>query len=191
MLRPNISKAAVERILRHRQPKGKVVLIGLRGYYLDSQGRVGTNDRGIYDDAGILAEWKDDYNVIHYATYNFNTDPSKYRAKTPTRKGMATLRTGNWLYKIGLHKGYKALVQAASVTVDRDGDPKPDTGWFGINIHRGGRFTTSSEGCQTVYQPQWDSFIQDVEQALNKSKQKTIEYLLLNETDRRKYIEGQ
>lgn len=116
----------------------KVKLLGVRGYYQDTMGAVGKNDRGIYDDAIFLVT------PTGYAAFNANTDPSV------TRTGVAVLKPGLWLYKIGIHglnkpkpKRYKALVQAAPVTVTRDGQGD-DTGWFGINIHRGSETTTSS-----------------------------------------------
>jgi hypothetical protein len=103
-------------------------LVGIRGYYRDSMGAVGRNDIGIYDDALFVLS----PNV--FAAFNANTDPSYRRPKTATMKGMATLRPGLWMaHKIGTHKGYQALSQQMSkVTVDRDGDPIPDSGWHGI-----------------------------------------------------------
>jgi hypothetical protein len=123
-------------------------LVGIRGYYRDSMGAVGRNDLGIYDDAIFVLS----PNV--FASFNANTDPSVARPR------IATLQPGLWLaHKIGLHKGYQALSQQkGEVTVSRAGAGL-DTGYFGINIHRGGNTTTSSEGCQTIPPKQWDGFI--------------------------------
>ncbi len=132
---------------------------GIRGYYRDTLGVRGINDRGIYDDALFLSS------PFGYATWNANTDPSRVRkgSGTGAGKGMAVLKPGLWFaHRFGLHRGqYLALVQSGGpVTVLRDGDPPyPDTGLFGINIHRGGWSTTSSLGCQTVHPAQWPAFI--------------------------------
>ena len=132
---------------------------GIRGYYRNLLGAPGINDRGIYDDALFLVS------PFGFASYNGNTDPSRVRKGrgTGAAKGMAVLKPGLWrAYRFGLHRGqYLALVQTGGpVTVLRDGDPPyPDTGLFGINIHRGGWNTTSSLGCQTVHPAQWPAFI--------------------------------
>jgi len=136
-----------------------IVIIGIRGYYLNTLGQPGRNDRGIYDDAIFI----DTEQVT--AAFNANTDPTGYRKGTGfgKTKGLATLKPGLWMaHKFGLHKGkYLALVQRMStVTVVRDGTPDyEDTGYFGINIHKGGLKSTNSEGCQTIHPTQWDSFV--------------------------------
>lgn len=132
--------------------KHPLYLVGVRGYYRDSMGAVGRNDIGIYDDAIFVVS----PNV--FASFNANTDPSV------TRPRIATLTPGLWLaHKIGLHKGYRALSQQmGEVTVSRAGAGL-DTGYFGINIHRGGERSTSSEGCQTIPPKQWPAFIALVE----------------------------
>jgi hypothetical protein len=138
--------------------KEKVVLLGLRGYYADSFGAKGKNDIGVYDDAFA---WIDEHD---FATFNGNTDPSKYRSR------MASLLAGRvWRYKTGHHGSkaygpYPAFRQAAKVTVMRYVDGKQwdkDVGLFGINIHHGSKGTgngTSSLGCQTIPYAQWKAF---------------------------------
>jgi hypothetical protein len=134
-------------------------VVGMRGYYRDTLGVPGKNDRGIYDDALFLVS------PLGFASFNANTDPSRVRkgAGRGAGKGMAVLQPGLWFaHRFGPHRGkYLALVQTGGpVTVMRDGNPPyPDTGLFGINIHRGGYNTTSSLGCQTVYPTQWEAFI--------------------------------
>lgn len=167
-----------------------IIIIGIRGYYLQSMGNATQNDRGLYDDAiYILTQ-----NVS--SSFNANTDPTSYRkghGKADATKGMATLKPGLWLaHRFGKHNpskpsGHEALIQiGGSVTVVRDGNPNyEDSGYFGINIHKGGKTTTGSEGCQTIHPNQWDGFYNLVLSEAkriygNKYKQKTIPYLLLN-----------
>ena len=138
--------------------KYPLLIVGIRGYYLNTMGAANINDRGIYDDAIFI----DSPNVT--ASFNANTDPSRSRIGygKSVNKGMAMLKCGLWMsYQFGKHKTYAALIQTGgSVTVIRDGNPNyEDSGYFGINIHRGGYNTTSSEGCQTIYPDQWSSFI--------------------------------
>lgn len=165
----------------------RAVLLGLRGYFANFG--VPGNDVGIYDDGIVLIS------PTAFVAYNANTDPSATRSK------VAVLQPGRWLYKVGTHninkppeKRYRALVQAGSVDVFRpqtESTPKGTNstlgacqgdgvwrGWFGINIHRGGVNTTSSEGCQTIYRLQWDAFLAQTEAEMKRHGQKTIEYCL-------------
>jgi|RhiMetdeSRZDD1v2_1073273.scaffolds.fasta_scaffold81022_6 hypothetical protein len=138
-----------------------LLVVGVRGYYADKLGKPKKNDRNLYDDAIFV------HTPFVTASYNANTDPSSYRKGQGTAedtKGMASLKPGLWpVYRFGLHgkSKYFALCQTGGkVTVVRDGEPDyEDTGYFGINIHRGGYNTTSSLGCQTIHPTQWDSFI--------------------------------
>ena len=111
----------------------KPAVLAVRGYFRDSMGKSSANDRGMYDDAVFI------YSPRTHRTFNFNTDPSAYR------QGIATLKPGLYRYQPGIHglshpvgpRRYPAFVQAAPVTVHRDGGGD-DTGFFGINIHHGG-----------------------------------------------------
>jgi lysozyme len=68
-------------------------------------------------------------------------------------------------------------VQGDAVTVQRDGG-KEETGFFGINIHRGGITRTNSEGCQTLPPSQWPAFISLVESEMKRNNAKTVSYVL-------------
>jgi lysozyme len=62
----------------------------------------------------------------------------------------------------------------------RDGG-KVETGYFGINIHRGSDTTTSSLGCQTVppKQEQWNSFRQLVKSEMKRFGVKKFQYVVV------------
>jgi hypothetical protein len=175
---PKISKEDLVKIVTETFSDAelpKCFLVGMRGYYRNSLGH-GENERGIYDDGFAL------FGANHFSTYNGNCDPGAFR------KHIANLKPGRWLYKIGIHglskpvaQRYKALVQAAPVTVIRDNEGA-DTGYFGINIHCGGYNTTSSIGCQTVFPDQWPAFIAAVKDQMVRAGQETIPYLLIELT---------
>jgi hypothetical protein len=181
--RPQASRDQVYALITERgvdRSKYPVVIVGVRGYYLDSMGEPGKNDRMIYDDAIFI------HSSIHFAAFNANTDPGAFR------KGIANLKPGVWQYKLGIHglskpkdRQYKALVQAAPVTVIRD-QTGPDTGLFGINIHRGGNSTVSSEGCQTICPSQWIEFISGVTAQLEHFGQKVVPYVLIDLQEEKK-----
>jgi hypothetical protein len=173
--RPKLSRGAAEFILASKQVAAEVVLLGMRGYYRDSMGKVGENDRGLYDDAIFLLSRES------FTAFNANVDPSAYR------RGIATLKPGVWKYKVGIHglskpkaQRYEALVQAGPVTVMRDGQGE-DTGMFGINIHRGGLHGTSSLGCQTIVPAQWAAFMALVKQELKRAGQTVLPYVLVEQ----------
>jgi len=157
--KPRLSASELEALIPADLLAERVLAVGIRGFYRDEMGAAGVNDRGIYDDAIFL------HTPSVTAAFNANTDPSSYRKGNGTgaAKGMASLMPGVWrVYRFDLHRGkYLALCQRAGVvTVTRDGNPPyPDTGMFGINIHRGAYTGTSSLGCQTIHPDQWDSFI--------------------------------
>lgn len=188
--KPRLSATALHELMSPFQPdreKYPLMIVGIRGYYLNTLGERGVNDRGIYDDAIFI----DSPNVT--ASFNGNTDPSvlKKGFGKGDAKGMAKLKTGLWLsHCFGLHRNkYLALVQKmGTVTVLRDGEQDyEDTGFFGINIHKGSYNSTSSLGCQTIYPQQWDSFInlakdQSIRFFGNKWDKVIIPYLLIENT---------
>ena len=178
--RPQQKRQDTERQLKTAGVSDPVCLVGIRGYYRDTMGAKGKNDVGVYDDAIVLISPN-----AHIA-FNANVDPSRLGWNPRAKKPMAQLKPGAYRYKIGQHgisrgNPYKALVQAGPVTVMR-GD-KEETGYFAINIHRGGISTTSSEGCQTLPPAQWPAFIQVVETEMKRNNAKTVSYVLTSRKD--------
>jgi len=130
---------------------------------------------GIRSDSTLPNRFDDEIHVffknnsgkwIHYI-FPATTDPGTYWLQNPmSPQGTAILKQGQYkgAYQIGLHRGkYYALVQRKPVTVLRDYDRnafldfwngKPETGMFGINIHRASVNGTTksvdsySAGCQ-------------------------------------------
>jgi hypothetical protein len=154
--RPKLTQEDLHKILepyKIDRAKYPLIIIGIRGYYRDSMGKPGLNDRGIYDDAIFL----DTPNA--FVSFNANTDPSVYRP------GIAVLKPNviYYAHRFDVHRGkksqYDAICQrAGNVTVIRDGGKECTGDDFGINIHRGGDGTTGSEGCQTIPPDQWGIF---------------------------------
>lgn len=150
--RPKMTRKELMKLIKNAHPDFEapaLFFVGIRGYYLNSMGETGKNDRMFYDDA-IFIVTKDE--II---AYNGNTDPSVFK------KGVAVLQPGIWpSYQFGMHRGqYLAFRQTGGpVALLRDGTGL-DTGYFGINIHQGGETATGSLGCQTIPRSQWPSFI--------------------------------
>lgn len=168
-------------------------VLAIRGYYLDSMGQPGKNDRRIYDDAHFVC-WP-----AGMAAFVGNTDPNGYRAGSGkgAGKGMAMLAEGIHRYGTGRHKGRLAFRQAEPFTVIRDGNPPyKDVGFHAINWHSGGNVSTSSLGCQTNPPAEWEILRPLVYRLLEQCKNpkakndwgqsvRTFDYVLLHEENRR------
>jgi lysozyme len=154
--------------------KYQVILVGIRGYYRDSMGEVGKNDRGIYDDAMFVIA------PDFFGSWNANTDPSYSDKQKPD---VAVLSPGVHLYKQGRHRisrppSYPAFRPANAneeLPVTRSG--KPSVG-VAINIHKGCVNSTSSLGCQTIPPDQWDSFRSTVYMLMDRYNQTEVPYVL-------------
>lgn len=182
MLPPSTPKATLDRVtkaIKKAKIEIAVVLVGVRGYYRDTMGQPGKNDRGIYDDALFIVS------PTHFSAWNANTDPSAFRS------GIASLVPGVHPYRKGNHGitrpggGYPAFRPATpdeQLPVTRDGVVNPRPG-VAINIHRGGRNSTSSEGCQTVPPAQWDAFYSALTGEMKRHDVKVFPYLLVLQED--------
>lgn len=148
--RPQLSIVDARKILAAYGVTDQTIIIGQRGYFRDSMGLAGKNDRGQYDDAIIVLSPR------VFKTFNANTDPSKQGDR------LAVLEPGVWTMKPWTHHAgtpheYPCLIQAEPVTVLRDNGIR-ETGMFDIEIHQGGYTSTGSLGCQTVWPDQYEEF---------------------------------
>lgn len=172
--RPKQTRQETESIFAQNlmTPGNEVILLGVRGYYLDSMGKKGRNDQAMYDDAIFVLS------PTVYKAFNANTDPQKAGVKH------AMLDPGKYVFYKGKHKpssprGYNALrpyPEGVRLPCTRDGVKSMCSL---TNIHKGGFNDTFSEGCQTLYPSQWNEFINLVYAEMTKYGQKTIRYLLI------------
>ena len=194
-MRPQLDESKVRDILEgNNVNQDRVAVVAIRGYYLDSMGKPGKNDRRIYDDAHFIV-WPDGL-----ARFQGNTDPNGIRKGwgTGSNKGMACLRQGIHLYGAGKHKGRLSFRQCEVFTVIRDGSPNYlDRGFFGINWHSGGYSSTSSLGCQTNKPPAFNelrpllySLVERYRNPLRRNdrgqKVRCFPYVLIEEEKRRR-----
>lgn len=182
--RPDIARETAIEWARGAGCDAETFLWGRRGYFRDSMGAKGKQERGIYDDAiGIVTP---DF----FAAFNGNTDPVGGGGR------LATLVPGIWPYKLGTHhpgtpKAAPCLVQAGDVTVHRDNEVT-ETGEFYVHIHCGFFGETGSLACQTVPPTQWSEkklkelkliadgplFLDEVMRIMIEEGLKTIPYVL-------------
>lgn len=176
MKRPNIDLNEVREYIK---ASGYVIneavfVLAIRGYYKDSMGKPGENDRGIYDDAMVLV------GPNYLQTFNANTDPSKHKP------GIGTVAPGLHYYRKGKHglsgpKPYDAFRPATadeSLPGHRDGQTGL-TKIFNPNLHSGGDVYTNSAACQTVWKPQWLEFQKTAYTLMTQEGQHQLPYLLI------------
>ena len=169
--KPNITADKATRYLLHGGMKsdytGTAVLL-IRGYYLDSQGVAGRNDRNTYDDAvvactvvrGSVTEWR---------ASNGNVDPFRSGRKSDGR-GWPVVQPGVHHYRFGLHRGkYVALKPYYPAIVVRDGSTRREHNMT-INGHAGGATWTWSWGCWTVPSSQYGPRTRNVNSLKGRSR---------------------
>lgn len=151
----------------------------------------------------------DDWVTVFYRSHGrwiFNafpatTDPGLFWLGSPMNPlGTAILKEGQYrgMYKLGMHKGYRALEQKGATTVIRDFDQddrldfdsgREDTGVFGLNLHRASRYNESlnvnkwSAGCQVLCDPLQFNYLMEVCEKGKAAFGNTFTYTLLHERD--------
>lgn len=158
-------------------PTDDVKVFAIRGYYKNTMGKPGANDRGLYDDALSIIS------PDGIKTFNGNTDPRKYGV------GVGMLLPGVYRFKPGLH-GYKRKggpIPAFRTNNKREVLPVVRDGQKGIkegvtiNIHPGGEYEVNSIACQTVIKSQWPEFYKYLIAQLKKYNQVDFPYMLTEE----------
>lgn len=152
-----------------------------------------------FDDL-LCVLFKDEYGDETLLSFSCTTDPGTFWLMHPLNiKGCAIMKEGYYqdVYKIGLHKGYKALEQIGKIRFVRDNDKDDELDFNGkeeifevikANIHHASMPENSvkvdkwSAGCQVINKG-WNEFIALCEKSQNLTKQKYFSYTLLNLRD--------
>lgn len=181
--KPKINDAETDMLVRQHftaATEPVILLVGIRGYFLNTVGKPGVNDFNLYDDAMIVRHRGD-----NVATFNANTDPSQQKT------GLAQLSTGIYTFYRGKHKGridaFRAYPEGVKLPCKRE---TAHGSWEGeaqyINIHDGGDYDTWSAGCQTLpgasskkYGDQFAAFRDLVYRLMREAKQDKVTYLLI------------
>jgi lysozyme len=201
---PQAALATITAELSHRDSLFKgglkawpVVILGWRGYFLDTMGRKGKNDRGIYDDAIFIIS------PTCFRAFNANVDPSLFRDKVASLIPEQVVYYKKGMHRAGTPGGHMAWRQSSPVIVQRDEFIKPkgvnDSAWgislgngqwtdknwpggiFAINLHKGGTNTTSSLGCQTIPPKQWAAFFETLTEEQDRHNSPIVPYLLIHD----------
>lgn len=165
------------------------VIFGVRG--VDFEKEVIANNDAIneYNDAIFLVRKAS--NGLEYKIFSCTIDPGKYWLLNPMNSnGTARIVEGIYKYKLGMHRGYKALNQYTKVTVNRyavhkGGQPwfqwkdespvMTQTDFFAIDIHAkssSSKFVEqASAGCTVINSTwtdsPWKNFYSTVEESLS------------------------
>ena len=151
-----------------------------------------------FDDT-ICVLFKDHYNDDTLRCFSATTDPGQFWLLHPICvQGCAIMKEGQYkdVYKIGNHKGYKALEQIGKITFFRDNNLDAKLDFFGknekeisevikANIHHASATSTSisvdkwSAGCQVINSG-WLDFIELCDQSALVTGKSIFTYTLLN-----------
>lgn len=171
-----IACPAVDDIVHVMRAKNYRVFESPNGHDLNIVGIRNSSSRAnAFDDWLTVFYWFD--GIWNMFAFPATTDPGTYYREHPINvRGTAIMKPGQYrrAYKVGRHKGYKALQQSGPITVYRDNDmdaeldttgTDEDSGLHAVNIHRANRVRAStlvekwSAGCQVVQDPDHFDFL--------------------------------
>lgn len=161
------------------KPLPEFFVLAVRAYFSETIAPAG-NNISAYDDAFFIVS------PLGFSAWNGNTDPSRYGYNPNAGKPMARLAVGCYKFIHRLHRGsYWAFGQGENpVKVDRvnaNGSVAyQETGCYGIDLHKGGINGTSSEGCNTVPQGQWDAFYLKLRGVMRSLSVSTFDFILID-----------
>jgi len=173
---PRIQCPQVDEIVSVMRARQYRVFENPDGHDLNLVGiRNSASDANRFDDWICAFYWFD--GVWNLFAFPGTTDPGRFYRENPINVlGTAIMKPGQYrgAYRVGRHKGYRALQQVGAVTVYRDNnrdDELDTTGSFeddginAINIHRASRVRASTQvdrwsaGCQVVQDPDHFDFL--------------------------------
>jgi hypothetical protein len=180
-----------------------------KGYRFFTQGNYNLNIVGVRTANPVPNKFDDTIYVCYRQdekwrmdAYRCTTDPGLFWLENPmVARGTAIMKPGQYrgAYKIGTHRGYKALAQIGgpvTILIDSNRDSvldfdvtKEDSGYFGINIHRARMDGTStvvdkwSAGCQVFADSfSFEAFLETCEKSRDVYGN-SFTYTLLEEAD--------
>lgn len=152
-----------------------------------------------FDDT-LCVLFKDEYGDETLLCFSCTTDPGLYWLQHPLNvKGCAIMKEGHYpnVYKLGLHRGYKALEQIGKICFMRDNDKDAELDFKGgyeinevikANIHHAALPENStvvdkwSAGCQVINKG-WNEFIELCQKSKLITEQNRFSYTLININD--------
>lgn len=195
-----MNNPAVDRIIAVMRKKKYKVFTGTKGHDLNIVG-IRSSDRR----ASAFNDWLTVFytfeNVWNYFAFPATTDPGLFYRKAPLNvKGTAVMKPGQYrgAYKIGKHRGYKALQQKGKITVYRDSNKNSvidtvgmiqETGYYAVNIHRASAYRATTEvgkwsaGCQVLQDPDHFAFLLRLCDRAVEKYPNSFTYTLLEEHD--------
>lgn len=191
-------KPSIEQLKKAIQKKGYPLKNGT--YELNIIGIRNDNANPHSFDDTLCVLFIDEYGDDTLLCFSYTTDPGLYFLKNPLNiNGCAIMKEGHYVdvYKLGKHRGYKALEQVGNIRFVRDND-KDDQLDFNAryeinrnikaNIHHATIPETASvvnkwsAGCQVINKG-WNEFIELCEKARLITGQKRYSYTLINIKD--------
>lgn len=191
-------KPSIEKLKAALKKKGYPIKTGI--YELNIIGIRDDNAKPNSFDDLICVLYTDEYHDEVLLAFTCTTDPGLYYLEHPLCvEGCAIMKEGHYpeVYKIGLHRGYKALEQIGNIRYVRDNNKDATLDFNGkdeifgnikTNIHHAAMPEGStivgkwSAGCQVINKG-WEEFLEICEQSRMITLKNKFDYTLININD--------